>query len=96
MHTTDLSGQVRAQLGVDRSDGALVVDVTAGSAAENAGIRVGDVITGLAGEDIDDSAGLGDVASDLEPGQQSEIEIDRDGDVQTLTITIGSRPASVA
>jgi S1-C subfamily serine protease len=95
VRTTDLTDQVRRQVGTERTDGALVIDVTAGSAAENAGIRAGDVITGFGDQDIEDSADLGSAVSDLEPGDEVEVHLDRGGDDVTVDLVVGSRPGSV-
>jgi hypothetical protein len=48
----DLSGQLGAFFGAPDGEGILVRDVNAGSAAEKAGVKAGDVITSLNGERI--------------------------------------------
>ena len=96
VQTADLTDDVRAQTGIEREDGALVMDVTAGSGAENAGIRPGDVIIGVDGNDIETSADLGDAVVDAGAGEEVEIEIDRGGRPVTVSATVGSRPGSVA
>ena len=96
VQTADLTDAVRAETGIEREDGALVMDVTAGSGAENAGIRPGDVIVGVDGRDIESSADLGDAVVDAGAGEELELEIDRGGRMATVTATVGSRPGSVA
>ena len=95
VQTADLTDAVRAETGIDREDGALVMDVIAGSSAENAGIRPGDVIVGVDGRDVETSADLGDAIVDAGAGEEAEIEIDRGGRTVAVTATIGSRPGSV-
>jgi serine protease Do len=96
VQTADLTDAVRAESGVDREDGALVVDVTAGSGAEDAGIRPGDVIVGVDGRDIETSADLGDAVIEAGAGAEVEIEVDRGGRSVAVIATVGARPGSVA
>jgi serine protease Do len=96
VQTVDLDDRVRAEAGIERDDGALVVDVTAGSAAENAQIRAGDVIVAVHGEPVEGSSDLGAVLSRLEPGQTTEVKIDRGGEERTVSVTIGARSGPVA
>ena len=58
----DLSGQLGAYFGAPDGEGVLVRDVNAGSAAEKAGVKSGDVITSLDGERI---RSLGDLREKL-------------------------------
>jgi serine protease Do len=76
--------------GVDA--GAYVVEVVEGSAAADAGIAEGDVITSVDGHAVDEPVDVGDVIRTTEPGDQITIEVVRDGEVVALDVTIGSRP----
>ena len=96
VQTTPITGQVRAQTGVDATEGALVVDVTPGSAAEHAGVRAGDVITGFDGSTVTTPSDLGDLVAAVDPGKQTTLTVDRLGQQRTLTITVGTRPGSVS
>jgi S1-C subfamily serine protease len=96
VQTVELDDHLRAQAGTHREAGALVMGVTEGSGAENAGIRIGDVIIGIDGDAVDGSADLGDAVSGLEPGDAIEVRLDRGGDERTVTLTVGARPGSVA
>jgi S1-C subfamily serine protease len=89
VQTITVSDQIAARfdLGVDR--GALVLEVTPGSAADEAGLIQGDVITRLNSSDIEGAEDLGDAIDDLEPDAEVELEIVRDGERQTITATLG-------
>ena len=95
VQTVDLDDRVRAEAGIEREDGALVVGITAGSAAENAQIRTGDVIVAVDGEEVERTSDLGRLVSGLEAGEPAEVRIDRGGQERTVTVTVGARPGSV-
>ncbi len=69
--------------------------IVAGSPAETAGLQAGDIITSIDGHRIDAGAGLDDVLSLYEPGDTLNIDVLRDGQTVTLSITLGTRPANI-
>jgi serine protease Do len=73
--------------------GALIVSVSSGSPADDAGLRSGDVITEMDGEDITTAAELSlDIASH-QIGDQVEIGYYRGDAQQTVTATLEESPA---
>jgi putative serine protease PepD len=92
-------GEPRAEgfLGVsldDRTDGgqgALIVDVTEDSPADEAGIRVGDIVVGIDDAPIEGAAGLIAAIRDHAPGDQVEIVVVRDGRQETFEVTLAER-----
>jgi S1-C subfamily serine protease len=72
--------------------GAWVTDLTAGSPAARAGIKVHDVITKVNGQAIDDLHPLKDVLRQYAPGTKVSIVIYRGGKNQTLQVTLGTHP----
>ncbi|MEO7916169.1 MAG: PDZ domain-containing protein, partial [Dokdonella sp.] len=80
-------------LGLPRSGGALVNAITPGSAAEKAGVKLGDVILTFNGVDVVTSNALPPLVGLTKPGSKAELGIFRDGKNMTLPITVGEQPA---
>ena len=74
--------------------GVRVESVVDGSPADEAGIKVGDILTGFDGRTVSNSAGLQDILSYYAAGETVDITVQRadDGEYKekTLTITLGS------
>lgn len=88
-------GRADAQaLGLPRVGGALVNNVTPGSAADKAGIKIGDVILGFNGTEIVSSNDLPPIVGMVRPGTRAEASVFRDGKTLTVPITVGEQPAS--
>lgn len=68
--------------------GAYVGRVHPGSAAAAAGIRPGDIITSLAGQPIRAAADIELVLRRLQPAQQVAVHVQRQGEPQTLVLTL--------
>lgn len=78
-----------AALRNDFPEGAYVENVVANSAAANAGVRRGDIITKLGGERITgEKTSLGQIVNKHKVGDKVEIEVWRDGETLTLSITL--------
>jgi S1-C subfamily serine protease len=70
--------------------GLLVVRVEAGSAAEKAGIEVGDLIVGMGGKNVADHEALVSVLAERGAGATVEAEVLRGGELRRLPVTIGA------
>lgn len=83
----DLSGQLGSYFGAPDGEGVLVRDVNAGSAAEKAGLKAGDVITSLNGERIH---GLAELRSKLaaSDGKTAKLGLLRNKSALTLDVEI--------
>ena len=75
-------------LDLDRPIGALVNDVTAGGAAEKAGIQPGDVILSFDGETVESSGDLPPLVGANPPGTRSELLVSRNGKEKSFTVTL--------
>jgi serine protease Do len=76
--------------GLDRANGALVADVTPGSAADKAGLKPGDVVLSFNGRPVGDSAQLAAMVGESNPGDAAKMEIWRKGDKRTLEAKLGT------
>ncbi|MBD1541831.1 PDZ domain-containing protein [Arthrobacter sp. IA7] len=72
----------------DFTAGAEVASVTSGSAADKAGLKAGDVVTGLAGRTVTDASELTAAAREQAAGSTVKITFQRDGQEQTADITL--------
>lgn len=76
-------------LGLDRPVGALVARVVPGSAADEAGIKIGDVILAFDGRDITSQGELPPVVGNTRPGSKVDVRVFRDGRERTVKLTVG-------
>jgi len=74
--------------------GAKVTEVTAGGAAEKAGLESGDVITAINGAKVEDATALIVKIRSLAPGAQVKMTVQRDGSTREVTVTLGSDSSS--
>lgn len=75
-------------LGLPRPAGALVAEIQPGSAAEKAGVRVGDVITSFNGREIGDSSELPPMVGATAPGTRATLGVFRDGRSLNVPVTV--------
>ena len=68
--------------------GVLVSNVRAGSSAEKAGVKRGDIITAINGEKVEDGNVLRNKVAGTMPGNPIKITVLRDGNTQELTATL--------
>jgi 2-alkenal reductase len=85
--------QASQNLGVDH--GALVSKVTAGSPADKAGIKQGDIVLALNGQDIDLDNTLFSLLRKHNPGDKVKLTVLRAGKTSTVEVTLGQRPVSL-
>ena len=71
-------------------EGAEISEITPGGPAQEAGFRVGDVITGFNGRQVADSTELVVAIRSYAPGEQIEITVNRNGQSSTIPLTLGS------
>lgn len=87
--TSDLA----SSMGLAQVRGALVSSVQAGSPAERAGLRRGDVILAFNGSPVTDSNSLRNQVARAQPGSEATLTFSRDNREQQVRITLGELPA---
>jgi serine protease Do len=82
--------------GMNAARGALVSSVESGSPAEKAGLKPGDVVLKLDGNDIQSSVELSSRVAAMKPGSTAKLEIWRDGKARDMAVSVGETPAQNA
>ncbi len=77
------------QLGVSAT-GVYVVEVTAGGGAEAAGVQAGDRIIAVDDTAVSSSNSVKSYLADKQVGDTVNLQVEREGKVLTLTVTLGS------
>ena len=85
--------QTAAQLGVN-AYGVYVVEVVKGGPAEKAGLQTGDRIVSVDGTEIASKDDLGTLMQKHAAGDTLSITIAREGQMQTVNVTLGEKTAS--
>ena len=88
----DITPQMAKAYGVTGTNGAMINDVFKGDPAEKAGIRRGDVVVNLNGEDIKDANAFVQKVRTLAPGSTAKLQVVRKGRTMNFSVKLGERP----
>jgi len=69
--------------------GALIAQVSPNSPASRAGIKAGDVVTGVNGQPVETGSDLQVVVSEKAPGTKIQLDVVRNGQPQKVELTVG-------
>jgi len=86
---TPVTPRQAAALGLSAPAGITVSAILRGSPAESAGIRVGDIITKLNDQQIDQEHPLNSLMLKMRPGDRVRLTLIRDGQNQVVDVTLG-------
>jgi Do/DeqQ family serine protease len=89
-----VTGDLAAGLGLSKNEGALVSDVTAGGAAEKAGIKRGDVIMGYQGHTVVDTNAFRNEIAATKPGSTITLQVLREGKTTDIKATLEEMAAN--
>ncbi|PJE32045.1 serine protease [Pseudooceanicola antarcticus] len=91
----DVTPDMAEAMGLEEAMGAMVTDVPEGPAME-AGVEAGDVIVSFDGVDVADTRGLVRQVGNTEVGKTVRVTVWRNGETETLKVTLGRRETSEA
>lgn len=89
---TPVTPRQAATLGLTAPAGINVSAVVRGSPAEAAGLRVGDILTKLGDQQIDQAHPLNALMVKTRPGDRVRLTLIRDGQTQVVEVTLGRQP----
>jgi len=90
-----ISPDLAPQFGLKNDHGAIVGDVTPGKPGDKAGLKSGDVIVKIDGEEVKDSNDLTMKVTSHAPGSTVALDVIRDGKPMKINVTLGQRPTGL-
>ena len=84
--------QLARSYGMDEPHGAAIVDVTAGSPADVAGLQPDDVVVGVDGTTVEDNSALSRYVSSKPPETRVVLRVLRAGKERDVPVTLGTFP----
>jgi serine protease Do len=96
INTGDLNPALARQFKVPDVSGVLVNQVEPNGPADKAGLRQGDVIRTLNGQNVDGTARFRSLVAGMSPGADIALGILRDGKPETIRITLAEQPSTVS
>jgi membrane-associated protease RseP (regulator of RpoE activity) len=94
VYAEDISKENMARYNLNQVRGVAVTKIVKDSPAEKAGLRQGDVILRIDGENVTSVRKLNRVVGEIAPDQTVRLAISRNGSEQELTATMGRRSNS--
>ena len=73
-------------------EGVLVEEVENFTAAQKAGIKVGDIITEVEGKEVDSVDDINEIKNKYNVGDKIKIKLYRDGNYVDVEVTLGEQP----
>jgi serine protease Do/serine protease DegQ len=89
-----IDAEVAEALNASVDRGALITEIVPGSAAEKAGLKVDDIITGIDDKKITDASELRNTIGLMGSGEDIKIQYIRNGKTQTTTAELGQQQVS--
>ncbi len=88
-----IDAEMAKALDTNVENGALITNIEPSSAAEEAGLEVGDIITGVNGKDVSDASELRNTIGLLRSGDKVAIQYVRDSKARSTTAKLGQARA---
>ena len=92
VYIQEVTRELAESFGMEKPMGALVAKIMDDSPAGDADIKVGDVILSFNGQEVENSAALPPLVGRVRVGEKVKLKIMRDGELNTVKVTIGQLP----
>ncbi|TAM01098.1 MAG: Do family serine endopeptidase [Paraburkholderia sp.] len=88
----DVTPEIAESFGLHQKSGAIVAGVLQGGPADKAGIKPGDILLSVNGQEITDTTRLLNVIAQIKPGTDAKVHLARKNHDMDLDVMIGKRP----
>jgi S1-C subfamily serine protease len=93
MQPVALPGALRDKIGSPQNTALLVMHVETSGPAEKAGVLIGDLVTGINGNALEDTSDIQHLLSRAKVGNVVQAAVLRAGSPLSISITLADRPA---
>ncbi len=91
-----VSAEIADSIGLDKPAGTIIAAVSDDSPAGKSGLRTGDTILAVNGEEIAGPKELSRKVADIKPGTSVDMTVFRDGKQRIVTVSVGTMPGEDA
>jgi len=88
----DVTPEIAESFGLDQKSGAIVAGVLKNGPADRAGIKPGDILMNVNGQEITDTTRLLNVIAQIKPGTAAKVHLVRKNRELDVDVIIGKRP----
>ncbi len=88
----DITQELAEAFKLPRREGAIIAGVMKGGPADKAGIKVGDILVSVQGQNVKDTTDMLNSIAQLQPNSKGLMGIIRDGKAMDVNVVIGKRP----
>jgi membrane-associated protease RseP (regulator of RpoE activity) len=92
VHLHEMDKDLAGYFGVKKDEGSLILKVAEDSPAEKAGLKSGDVIVRLGEKSIEEPGDVSGILSDMEEGDEVQIQVIRHKKKETVKAKLDERP----
>ena len=90
----DMTPELAGAFHMKQARGVVIASVLNGGPAARAGLRVGDVVLAMDGQEVQDAIDFLNRIAPMEPGRQARLTIWREGRERNVNVKVGQRPAN--
>lgn len=94
MQVQGISARIAAAIGFEKASGVLIKDISIDGPASNAGLRRGDLIVSMQGQEIDTFERLLQISGKWSAGDKIDVVVWRSGKSETINMTLSAWPQS--
>ena len=88
----DVTPEIAESFGLQQKSGAIVAGVLQGGPADKAGIKPGDILVSVNGDEITDTTKLLNTVAQIKPGTPTKVHVVRKSKQFDVNVVIGKRP----
>ncbi|WP_307729702.1 MULTISPECIES: Do family serine endopeptidase [unclassified Massilia] len=92
IESQDITPELASSFGLGRQSGAIIAGVVRNGPADRAGVRPGDILLAVEGQNVSNTGEMLNLIAQLAPGAKARLRLMRQNREATVDVTVGKRP----